>query len=40
MKRLTSRPVSRREFMRISAMTAAGAVMVACAPGGGAATGG
>ncbi len=34
MKQLTSRPVSRREFMRLSAMATAGAVMVACAPAG------
>ena len=32
MKRLTTRPVSRREFIRLSALATAGAVAVACAP--------
>jgi len=34
MKRLTTRPVSRREFIRLSAVATAGALAVACAPAG------
>ncbi len=34
MKRFTTRPVSRREFIRLSAVATAGALAVACAPAG------